>query len=77
MILIEYCDRGSLRDLVDTRQQVLSEDQISVIMQDLLEGLQLMQTEHQIIHRQHSAVLRGGIKIAEFGISRHFDFGTA
>jgi serine/threonine protein kinase len=58
MILMEYCDRGSLRDLLGTRQQVLSEDQISVIMQDLLEGLQLMQTEHRIIHRQHSAVLR-------------------
>jgi serine/threonine-protein kinase 24/25/MST4 len=76
-----YCDRGSLRDLLDTRQQVLSEDQISVIMRDLLEGLQLIQTEHRIIHRDIKAAnillcSDGGIKIADFGISRRFDFGT-
>lgn len=81
MILMEYCDRGSLRDILDAREQVLSEDQISVVMSDILRGLQILHTRHRIVHRDIKAAnilltAEGGIKIADFGVSRRFDSGT-
>jgi serine/threonine protein kinase len=77
MVLMEYCRRGSLRDVLDSREQPLTEDQISIVIQDLLKGLQLLQTRHRIIHRDVKAsnILlsdESGIKITDFGVSRRF-----
>ncbi|OHT04611.1 hypothetical protein TRFO_27815 [Tritrichomonas foetus] len=81
MILMEYCDRGSLRDILDARQQVLSEDQISIVMHDMLKGLELIHNDHHIVHRDIKAAnilltSNGEIKIADFGVSRKFDTGN-
>lgn len=78
MILMEYCDGGSLRDLLDKREQVLSEDQISIIMRDLLKGLQLIHTRYRIVHRDIKAAnilltMNGEVRIADFGVSRRFE----
>jgi serine/threonine protein kinase len=78
MMLMEYCERGSLRDILDSRRRVLSEAQISIILHDLLNGLHLMHHDHRIIHRDLKAAnlllsRDGGIKIADFGVSGQFD----
>ena len=78
MILMEYCDCGSLRDILDVREQVLTEDQISIVMRDLLKGLQLIHTRFRIVHRDIKAanillMSTGEIKIADFGVSRRFE----
>jgi serine/threonine protein kinase len=80
MILMEFCDRGSLRDILDSREQVLSEDQISIVLLSLLLGLDEIHTKHRIIHRDIKSAnillnSDGGIKIADFGVSRRFDSG--
>ena len=81
MILMEYCDRGSLRDLLDAREQVLSEDQISIVLHDLLKGLQIIHKRNRIVHRDIKAAnilitTDCEIKIADFGVSRQFDSGA-
>ncbi|KAH0785608.1 STE family protein kinase [Histomonas meleagridis] len=78
MILMEYCNKGSLRDILDAREKVLSEDQISIVMSDLLHGMQLIHNKFHIIHRDIKAAnllltANGEIKIADFGVSRQFD----
>lgn len=82
MILMEYCDRGSLRDLLDAREQVLSEDQISIVLHDILMGLHLIHHRHRIVHRDIKAAnilitTDSEIKIADFGVSRQFDSENA
>ncbi|KAK8860673.1 hypothetical protein M9Y10_012338 [Tritrichomonas musculus] len=78
MILMEYCDRCSLRNILDARQQVLSEDQISLVMFDVLKGLETIHNDFQIAHRdiKSSNILitsNGDIKISDFGITRIFE----
>jgi serine/threonine protein kinase len=80
MILMEYCEGGSLRDLLDSRERVLTEDQIAIVMYDLLKGLQLIHTRHRIVHRDIKAAnilltSAGRIQIADFGVSRRFNTG--
>ncbi|KAH0785711.1 STE family protein kinase [Histomonas meleagridis] len=78
MILMEYCDRGSFRDILDAREQVLSEDQISIVMHDLLKGLQIIHQKYHIVHRDIKSAnilltSSGEIRIADFGVSRRFE----
>jgi serine/threonine protein kinase len=81
MMLMEFCERGSLRDILDSRHQVLSEAQISIVMHDLLNGLQLIHHDHRIVRRDLKPAnlllsKDGGIKIADFGVSRQFDLAN-
>ncbi|KAH0792621.1 STE family protein kinase [Histomonas meleagridis] len=78
MILMEYCDLGSFRDILDRNEQVLSEDQISLVIHDLLKGLELIHTKHRIVHRDIKSAnilltSEGEIRIADFGVSRRFE----
>ena len=81
MILMEYCDVGSLRDLLDARQQPLSEDQIAIVMLDLLSALKFIHEKYRIIHRDIKAAnillnKEGCTKIADFGVARRFETAT-
>jgi serine/threonine protein kinase len=83
MILMEYCDRGSLRDVMDFRRVTLSEDQISIVIFDLLMALQVLHSpKHRIIHRDIKCAnilvgADGRLKLTDFGVSRQFDESTA
>jgi serine/threonine protein kinase len=78
MILMEFCDRGSIHDVMWARRQVLTEEQIAVVLHDVLRGVQLIHDRHRIVHRDIKAgnILltgNGDVKIADFGVSRRFD----
>ncbi|KAH0788299.1 STE family protein kinase [Histomonas meleagridis] len=76
-ILMDLCDRGSLRDIIDYRNEVLTEEQIAFVMHDLLMALKILHKK-QIIHRDIKAAnilvtSKGDIKVTDFGVSRQFD----
>lgn len=78
MILMEYCDRCSLRSILDARQQVLSEDQISFVMHDLLKALEIIHNDYHMVHRDIKSAnillnSKGDIKICDFDISKIFE----
>ncbi|OHS95588.1 STE family protein kinase [Tritrichomonas foetus] len=80
-ILMEFCQLGSFRDLIDCRGQVLTEQQVQLVMKDLLNGLLILHEKHKIVHRDIKAanILLGsnGIcRVADFGVSRQFHDGT-
>ena len=80
MVLMEYCDRGSVRDIMDFREKVLDEDQIAIVLADLLKGLSVIHNRFHIIHRDIKAAnillnSQGEVKICDFGVARKFDSG--
>jgi len=82
MILMDFCDKGSIRDILDNRQKVLSEDQISIILKDHLLALRILHGEYRIAHRDIKCAnllmnRHGHIKIGDFGVSRRFDSGSS
>ena len=78
MILMEYCDRGSLRDLIDYRNLTFSEEQISIILNDILLGISILHKKYNILHRDIKAAnillnSKGNFRLTDFGVSRQFD----
>jgi serine/threonine protein kinase len=78
MVLMEFCDCGSLRDLMDFRDQVLNEQQIAFVLHDVLCALDELWQRHQIFHRDIKAgnILFNSkceVKLTDFGVSRQFD----
>ena len=49
-IVLDFCEAGSLRDIIDVRRRGLSERQISLIMRSVMKGLSYLHESH-IIHR--------------------------
>lgn len=77
MILMEYCDRGSIRDLIDSTEKNLDEPQIAFILKDVLLALDFLHNKQKTIHRDIKAgnILlnsKGAVKITDFGVSRKF-----
>lgn len=78
MVLMDYCDRGSVRDLMDFRETTLNEQQIAFILHDLLEALSMLHdSEKKIIHRDIKAAnilisSDSSVKLTDFGVSRQF-----
>jgi len=73
MIVMEYCDGGSILDIMQMCQRTLSENQIAAIMYQIVEGLVYLHT-NKILHRDIKAgnVLvnkAGNAKLADFGVS--------
>ena len=74
MILMEYVDRGSLRDMIDYRDLCLSEKQACIIIQDLLTALMILEMKYKVMHKDIKAAnilinSKGQIKVADFGVS--------
>lgn len=82
MLLSDYCHYGSLRQILDIRQQVLSEDQISILIKDVLTSLLFLHNNVQIIHRDIKAsnillTKNGEVKVSDFDIYKLFDSQTS
>lgn len=81
MIIMDYCDGGSVRDIMDYNEIMPTEDQISFILHDLLSALSVLHDQYKIIHRdiKLANILMSSdssIKVTDFGISRKFDQKT-
>lgn len=80
MLLMEYCDRGSLRDILDFRGKTLTEQQAAFVIADLLTAVHILHTKYKILHRDIKAgnILlnsSGQIKVTDFGLSTEFSNG--
>ena len=80
MLMMEYCDRGSLRDCMDFLRVRLNENQIKIVMRDLLMAVSLLHKKYQIIHRDIKAAnilltREGKLRVTDFGVSKQFDVG--
>ena len=74
VILMEYCDRGSIRDLIDYRDLCLTEKQAAIVIHDLLAALVMLKGKYKLMHRDIKSAnillkSNGEIKITDFGIS--------
>jgi serine/threonine protein kinase len=72
-ILMDYCGVGSVRDVIETLDRPLNEDQIAEIVKHTLEGLDYLHKEG-IIHRDVKCANilldeNAHVKIADFGVS--------
>lgn len=72
-ILLDYCNLGSIRDLMETLDQTLDESQIAHICRNTLKGLVYLHA-NKIVHRDLKAAnimlnSSGDVKLADFGIS--------
>lgn len=79
IILMDFCEHGSLRDILNERQKAFSEDQISIILYDLLTGIDQIHKDYQIIHKniKSSNLLLNSnskIKITDLFLSNPFEF---
>eukprot|EP01112_Ceratiomyxa_fruticulosa_P015868 TRINITY_DN4733_c0_g1_i1.p1 TRINITY_DN4733_c0_g1~~TRINITY_DN4733_c0_g1_i1.p1 ORF type:complete len:421 (+),score=86.42 TRINITY_DN4733_c0_g1_i1:205-1467(+) len=73
MIVMEYCNGGSVQDIIKLCKVQLTEDQIGAILYHMLEGLQYLHT-NKILHRDVKAgnvllTSDGKAKLADFGVS--------
>lgn len=70
---MEYCEVGSVNDLMKATQRTLNESQIACIIKSVLLGLKYMHNSKKI-HRDVKAgnILinkEGNVKLADFGVS--------
>eukprot|EP01095_Lingulamoeba_sp_RSL-Kostka_P010853 TRINITY_DN3990_c0_g2_i1.p1 TRINITY_DN3990_c0_g2~~TRINITY_DN3990_c0_g2_i1.p1 ORF type:complete len:684 (-),score=238.63 TRINITY_DN3990_c0_g2_i1:81-2132(-) len=76
-IAMDYCGVGSIRDIIETCERTLSEEQISYITAATVDGLAYLH-ENKIIHRDIKAANillneQGIAKIADFGVSKQLN----
>jgi len=73
MIVMEFCDAGSTLDLMTACKRTFSEQEISVIVSHMVQGLAYLHS-HRILHRDLKAgnvllTSEGKAKLADFGVS--------
>lgn len=73
MIVMELCDGGSALDIMKICQKTFSEDQISSICSQMVQGLNYLHT-HRILHRDVKA---GNVLLTSEGKSKLADFGVS
>ena len=78
MLLFEYCDKGSFREILDQRKKPLTENQISIVIYDLLTALNTLHNKYKIIHRDIKAAnlllnSKCETKLCDFGVSWKLD----
>ena len=80
-ILMEFCPLGSIRDLIDYRDEVLTERQVALVLHDALNALKVLHEKHHVVHRDIKAAnillaANGTCRVTDFGVSRKFNDGT-
>lgn len=73
MIVMEYCDGGSVLDVMQVTDSPLTEQQIGAICYNMLKGLDYMHS-HKILHRDIKA---GNVLITNDGKAKLADFGVS
>jgi len=73
MIVMEFCDGGSALDIMTSSKKSFPEEQISIIVSHMVEGLAYLHS-HRILHRDLKAgnvllTSTGKAKLADFGVS--------
>jgi len=73
LIAMEFCDGGSVQDVVRIADRACSEDEISAICAEVVKGLNYLHSHH-IMHRDVKAgnvllTTNGRAKLADFGVS--------
>jgi len=76
-IITEFCDLGSILDLMNLRKETLSLPEVTIIIFQTLRGLKFLH-KRQIIHRDLKAAnvlinRKGQVKIADFGLAGNID----
>lgn len=72
-IIVEFCDSGSVLDLIRVTERCLNEEQIASIVEMVLKGLIFLH-EHKKIHRDIKA---GNILLNHDGYAKIADFGVS
>jgi len=73
MIVMEYCDGGSVLDVMQVSNRAMTEQQIASICLHALKGLHYMHS-HKILHRDIKA---GNILLSNSGAAKLADFGVS
>jgi len=73
MIVMEFCDGGSCLDIMNSCKKTITEDQISVIVAHMVQGLAYLHS-HRILHRDLKA---GNVLLTSEGIAKLADFGVS
>lgn len=72
-IVMEYCEAGSVADIMRLRRKTMLEPEIANIMQGTLHGLQYMHSKRQV----HRDIKGGNVLLTRSGIVKLADFGVA
>jgi len=77
IIVLEFCDAGSLLDIMDICEITLFEEQITVVACEVLKAFKVLHAQHKL-HRDIKAgnillTSKGECKIADFGTSVNLD----
>ncbi|GAU87815.1 hypothetical protein RvY_00612 [Ramazzottius varieornatus] len=73
LIVMEFCDGGSVSDIMRSRKKTLSEEEVATVMRDTLLGLQYL---HHI-RKIHRDIKAGNILLTTDGNAKLADFGVA
>jgi serine/threonine kinase 3 len=81
LIVMEYCDGGSMMDILRLCKRKLNEDQIAAACAAVVRGLEHLHKNVKIIHRDIKAAnvllnSKGEAKLADFGVSAQLATST-
>lgn len=74
IVIMDFCDLGSLRNIIKNNQINLNENQISIVMHDILCALSSLHNKYKIVHGDIKA---GNILMSSDGKIRLTDFGLS